>query len=184
MSKRKSTNNFSSILSSLVILMLVVMAVGFLFVMTNNFTTELKNFYVKCGNDTIINDRESFDVVVGKEYKFEVINTLDFSEQGFIVSIYANESEDTNFKFKVDNVETEFAKQGSLSKGFAISTYNDYFKLMINMDLIDMLQIYYPNQTLSNVPTAIDSDIPYFTMAISSKGMAETIKINLNLKSE
>lgn len=184
MSKRKSTNgtDFASMLSMLVILVLVVSAVGFLFIFTNNFTTELKNFYVKCGGDSFIDDRDNFDIVLGKEYKFEVVNTLGGNESGYIVSITSNEK--ANFVFKVDGTDTEFKTVGNIAKGFSLSGYDDYFTFTANMDLQEILQLYYPAQTLTDVPIALDSDIPYFTLTISSKGMAETININFNLISE
>ena len=70
--KRKSTNNLSSFISSLMILMLVGLVVGFLFLSTNNFTTGAKQFYIKCGNNTIFNDVENYNIMQNRQYKFNV----------------------------------------------------------------------------------------------------------------
>ena len=180
--KIKNDSSFATILSSLVILLLVVTAVGFLYIFTDSFTTDLKNFYVKYGNDTIIADRENYDIVIGKEYKFEVINTLDKNENGFVVSITPNEK--ANFVFKVDGVDTEFMSLDNLVKGFYLVGYENYFVFSANMDLQEILELYFWGQNLTEVPTALNTDIPYFTLSISTKDMTQTININFNLISE
>ena len=185
MSKRKSTKtDFSTILSSLFILILVVGVVGFLFIRTDNFTAPLKNFYVICGNDDIMQDRDNFDIVIGKEYKFEITNTLGGADAGYIVSITPNITNESTFAFKVDGTSTNYSDIESLAKGFSIVAYDDYFTLQATMDLKDILQLYYSNNTLTDIPTALNSDIPYFKLVISSKNLTETININFNIKSE
>ena len=185
MSKRKSTD-FSTILSSLFILLLVVGVVGFLFIFTENFTTPLKNFYVACGNDDIIGDRENFDIVLGKQYKFEINSNILNGTQNkkYFVSIVPNETSATSFMYTVDGVQYNFASLESLAKGFSISVYDDYFVLVADSDLQDILQMYYQGQTISGVPTAIDSNLPYFRLVIQNGNLTETININFNLKRE
>lgn len=186
MNKRKLTNDFSTILSSLFILLLVVGVVGFLFIFTENFTTPLKNFYVTCGNDDFISDRENFDIVVGKEYKFEIKTNINVSgtDAKYIVSVVPNETSRTTFSYSVDGTEYNFADLKSLIKGFSVIAYDDYFILIANMDLQEILQLYYPSATLQNVPTALNSDLPYFRLVVQSGDKTETININFNLKSE
>ena len=186
MSKRKSTKDFSTILSSIFILLLVVGVVGFLFIFTENFTTPLKNFYVTCGNDDFISDRENFDIVVGKEYKFEITTNIDVdgTENKYIVSVVPNNTLSTNFEFQLNGETTEFASIESLSKGFVITTYDNYFTLTANNDLPDILELIYADAEISGCPTTIDSDRPYFKLVIQSADKSETININFNLKSE
>lgn len=186
MSKRKSTNDFSTILSSIFILLLVVGVVGFLFIFTENFTTPLKNFYVTCGNDDFISDRENFDIVVGKEYKFKITTNIDVdgTENKYIVSLVPNETSTTTFSYTANGTQKNFGDLESLIKGFSIVAYDDYFILVANMDLKGILEIYHPTQTLENVPTALNSDLPYFRLVIQSADLSETININFNIKSE
>ena len=186
MSKRKSTNNLSTLLSSIFILLLVVGVVGFLFIFTENFTTPLKNFYVTCGNDDFISDRENFDIVVGKEYKFEITTNINVSgtDAKYIVSVVPNETSTTTFTYDVDGTQYNYSDLESLAKGFSIVAYEDYFVFSANMDLLDILQLYYPSTTISGVPTALDSDCPYFRLVIQSADLTETININFNIKSE
>lgn len=182
--KLKNDSGFATILSSLVILLLVVTAVGFLYIFTDSFTTDLKNFYVKYGNDTIIADRENYDIVIGKEYKFEVINTLDENKSGFIVSVVPNETALTTFSFKADGADKNFGEMGNLTKGFSISGTDDYFTFTALNDMPEILKLYFPAQNLTEVPSVIDTGLPYFRLVISTKDMTQTININFNLISE
>ena len=179
--KRKSTNNLSSFISSLMILMLVGLVVGFLFLSTNNFTTGAKSFYLKCGSNTMFNDVENFNILMNKEYRFYV-NTPDGTNNNFIVSVVPNKKAD--FKFLPNGYPANFSETKSLSKGFSIVTYEKYFTLTATMDLIDILNLYYSVQNLIEVPTAIDSGIPYFKLVITAPELGETININFNIKSE
>ena len=186
MSKRKSTNDFSTILSSLIILLLVVGVVGFLFIYTENFTTPLKDFYVTCGNDDFISDRENFDIVVGKEYKFEITTNINVSgtEKKYIVSVVPNETSTTTFSYDVDGTQYNYVDIQSLAKGFSIVAYDDYFTLTARNDLPEILKFYHGTDTIENVPGAIDTDLPYFRLVVQSADLTETININFNLKSE
>ena len=69
--KRKSTNKLSAFLSSTLILLLVAFVVGFLFYFTNNFTSDVKSFYVKIGNQNIVSYKDNFDI----ELRLEKNNT-------------------------------------------------------------------------------------------------------------
>ena len=186
MSKRKSTNDFSTILSSIFILLLVVGVVGFLFIFTENFTTPLKNFYVTCGNDDFISDRENFDIVVGKEYKFEITTNIDVdgTNKKYIVSVVPNETSATTFSYIADGQQYNYVEIDTLIKGFNIVSYDDYFVLTAKNDLLDILKLYHGTYDVSNVPTAINSDLPYFRLVIQSADLSETININFNLISE
>lgn len=183
MSKRKSTNNFSTILSSIIILLLVIGVVGFLFIRTENFTTTLKDFYVRVGNDDIIADRENFDIVVGKEYKFEIVD--NYMSTPLEVSVVPNtDIEESLFDFYVNKVYHQFCYEDSLTSGFEIKAYKDYFTFTANKDLSDIIQLNYPDRTITNCPTAIDSGVPYFRLVVASQDGMQEININFNLKSE
>lgn len=184
MKKRKSNNDVSNVISSIVIMLVVLLIIGFLFIFTNGFSTKLKKFYVQCGKVTIIDNFENYNLELGKEYVFEIHNTLGGNDDGYIVFIKPNETATTSFSFKVDDVAINYSDLNSLAKGFSIVAYEDYFVLTAIMDLPDMLQLYYPNSTLEDIPNAIDSGLPYFTLSISSGNMSETININFNIKSE
>lgn len=185
MKKRKSTN-FSAILSSLFILLLVVGVVGFLFIYTENFTTPLKNFSVRCGNDDFIGDRENFNIVLGKEYKFEIKTNINLSgtEKKYIVSVVPNETSTTAFAFNVDGTAKNYGEIESLGKGFSLVAYDDYFLFTAYKDLPEILNMYYPTSTLENVPSALNSDLSYFRLVVQSADNSETININFNIKSE
>ena len=187
MSKRKSTKtDFSTILSSLFILLLVVGVVGFLFIQTEDFTTPLKNFSVSCGNDDFYSDRENFDIIIGKEYKFNIKTNLNVSgaEKKYIVSVVPNETSTTTFFYSVDGTQYNYVDIQSLAKGFSLVAYKDYFTLTARNDLPEILKAYHGTDAIENVPSALNTDLPYFRLVIQSGDLTETININFNLKSE
>ena len=178
---KKADNKFSTTISSLAIMLLVVLVIGFLFFRTDNFTTGLKTFYVKNGGNTFIGDYANFSIVKGKEYKFEIVSNLDDitnSEKEYTVSIVPNTNV-SDFKFLVDDSEHSFHEITSLTKSFQITAYSDYFILIANKDMQDILQEFYYNQTISNCPTAIDTNIPYFRLVVTSTS-DEVVEININ----
>lgn len=185
MAKRKH-NNFSTIITSVVILLLSLLFVGYLFVYSDNFTTPLKNFYVSVGNDDFISDRANYTIIKGEEIKFNITTNINISgkDTKYIVSVVPNVTEDTYFKFLVGSEEVEFGSIESLSKGFDISCYEDYFILKANLDLPEILSLYYQDEIIADVPTTIDTNKPYFKLVISSVDNTETININFNIKSE
>ena len=184
---KKADNKFSTTISSLAIMLLVVLVIGFLFFRTDNFTTGLKTFYVKNGGNTFIGDYSNFSIIKGKEYKFEIISNMDNltdSEKEYTVSIVPNTNV-SNFKYLVDDTEYSYHEVLSLTKGFQITAYNNYFILIANNDMINILQEYHYNQTISNCPTAIDTNIPYFRLVVTSTSdEVVEININFNIKSE
>lgn len=97
--KNVSNNSIATILSSLVILFLVVISLGYLIVRTDSFSSPSKGFYLKLGDDLIIADRDNMNVVLNKQYKFEIFSDFDLSEteSAFSVSIVPNELYDFSF---------------------------------------------------------------------------------------
>ncbi len=180
----KVKKDISSALSAVVIFILAILCFSFLATFTDNFTAPLKDFYVVCGNDDIMNDRENFDVIKDKEYKFEIVNVLGDSKDDYTVSIVPNDSSVAAFTFKAGDTEKSFQDMESLGKGFLLSSRENYFTLKATKDLPEILQLYYPNETLSDVPKALDSDIPYFRLVVKVVGSDQVLNINFNLVSE
>lgn len=179
MAKRKK--DLSTAITSFLILALVFVVVGFLAIFTDNFSSDLKNFYVKYSSDTIIDDRENFTIKLNKEYEFEVVNTLS-ENKGYIVKIIPNDNQ--NFTYYADATEMQFKDLTSLAKGFSIVADEDSFTLTATMDLPQILKLYHNNNTLSNVPQALNTNKPYFRLVIMTSDYSEEININFNIKSE
>lgn len=188
MSYRKSTkSNFASILSSLVILMLVALVVGFLFVRTDGLTTGYKQFYVQCGNDTFMQDRENFSIVLGREYKFDIHNESDSitrQESSYQVKVVPNAISSTTFSFSVDGTTYNYGDLTSLSSQFVINAYDDYFTFKAIDDLTEIMQDKYNTENVVGCPTALNSGLPYFRIVITNVDNSENININFNIKSE
>ena len=142
MKKRKSTSNTSNVISNFVIMLVVLLSLGFLFVFTNNFTTPLKNFYVSCGKVVFTHEFKNYNLVMNKEYKFEIHNVLEGEDSGYGLMVKPNITKETDFEFKVDGNATKYSDIQSLAKGFSIVAYEDYFTLTaifrVNLNLQSM----------------------------------------------
>ena len=89
---KKKKNKFATILSLIVVLLLVFGFVGLLVFFTDNFDTDLKRFYVRCGNDVIVADRDKFSIKMNEEYKFFVGSELEdlTGNTEYVVSVIPN----------------------------------------------------------------------------------------------
>lgn len=183
--RKKSNTNFTSLLSGLVILMIVVVVLGFLFFRTDGLTTSLKQFYVKYGNEIIVGDVDNFNVVLNKEYKFEICSETDDIAQvrNYYVSVIPN-SNVKSFEFNVDDVSYNYSDITSLTSGFIINASDKYFTFKANTDLLGLLQEKYNSDNVSNVPNSLDTLIPYFRLVITKTDIKDVININFNIKSE
>lgn len=184
--RKSNVRNISSAISAILILIVTLGVLGFIVIRTDSFTTPLKGFYVSYKKDNIIGDRENMDIVIGKEYKFDIHTSenVDGSANKYIVTIKPNDVSAARFTFEADGEQIEYSSLTSLAKGFSIVAYDDYFVFTANKDLPELLSLYYPTKTLSGVPSALDTNVPYFRITIESADKAEAINVNFNLRSE
>lgn len=101
-----------------------------------------------------------------------------------MVSVVPNESAVASFTFKAGETDVNYQDMENLGKGFTLIPYDDYFTFTANKDLQEILQLYYPDKTVSGVPTALNSDIPYFRLVVKTSDSKQVININFNLASE
>lgn len=183
---RKKKSKIATILSLFVVLILVFGFVGLLVFFTDNFDTDIKQFYIRCGNDYIVATRENFSMKINEEYKFEVGSELEdlTGETDYVVSVIPNITSSTVFTFKIDGLPYEYEDVKSLTKGFEIKSYDGYFTFKATQELKDVLQMYFNGQTLTDVPDVIDSKIPYISLIVQSVKSEDFVRINISLKSE
>lgn len=164
---------------------MVVFVVGFLFLFTNNFTTDIKTFYLKIDDTQVITDFIDYEFVKDKEYKISIVEPIT---QGSIynISVVPNSSDSKCiFSFQADNVLKDYTYISSLTDGFNIQLFDNYFIFSATKDLNEVLQLKYPDKELTGVPeTAIDTGIRYFTLLVEKKDSNQCIKINFKLVSE
>lgn len=183
--KRKTDSHFANFISSIAIFVIAILVISFFAFKTDGFKNELIPFYVKCGNNTFVKKVSTFDIVLNEPYKFEIISSIDIEEEtNFSVSIVPNATENNDFSFKVDGVEHSFSELKSLSYGFIFKQYENYFILRSILDLPEIIKSYFPNSSITDVPSAVDSGVYYFKLSISIKDTSEEINIYFNLLSE
>lgn len=186
-SKQKSSSGtIFAFLSSLILIMLVLVFVGFTYRSTDSFSKSMQTFYVRYDSETI-SDNEYFDILLNTEYVFDVFDTSYFvrgEKVSFNVKVVAIHNSDTSFEYKVDDNVYCYSYLVDLSSGFDIVKNDGYFTFLATMDMQDILSLYYPNQVVSECPTMINSEISYMKLQILSADGENEININLRFKSE
>ncbi len=182
---KKTNNGTATAISSFLIFLLVVLVIGFFAFRTDNFTTGMKDFYVSQGGKNIISDEDNFEIVIGKEYKFEIHNEFEKisnTDSNYYVQVAPNDKND--FNFYIDNIKKSFIEIESLSKFFIINSYDNYFTFKAtNIELFDMLVSIYETENIVDCPTLINSGFDYLRLIVSSSDN-EIININFNIRSE
>lgn len=187
MKYKKTDSGITKILSSLIMIMLVVFAVGFLYYSTNSFSAPIQTFYVKC-EEGLIKDTAKLDIVLNKEYKFEVfdvVSSVKGEKAKYSANVKFNQAIDSTFDYKVggENYCSSYFNS-NLNKGFEITKNDGYFTFKADKDIDDILSLYYQNQFISSCPSAVDTDISYFILEIISANGSDTINIEFKLLSE
>ena len=176
MAKRQKSG-LTTILSIFAVLLVVVGVAGLISNFTGNQTTSQNRFYVKYDNEEITSDIENFEMVVGRDYKFEIGSNVN-------VYVIPNNTPETAFTYSVNDTNYNYTDMENISKGFSITASDNYFVFKATKDLQDILRMFYssPLQVINNVPTAINSGLPYFKLVIQSADELQTININFSLR--
>ena len=172
-------------ISTILILLILLSAVGFIAKFTGGFTGEFKTFYVTFGDEMILNDRENFELGTEREYAFGVKYTfgkLNRNQKlGYHVQVLPNATEETEFTFSdAEGQEHKYSEVKDLAKGFEIEKSENGFTMLAQADLPEILSGDY-GENLSGVPQAINSDKAYFALVVSSQNQASKIKITFTL---
>lgn len=186
--KQKTRRRISTATNAIVAIFIVLLllgVVGFFAFFTNNFTSDFKTFYVKVRGETILNDKEHYEISVNEEYRFDIGYTFGFFNKdqklGYHVKIVPNITDETKFDFTINGEKYGYEGETDLTQGFDVKQYDDYFTITATKDLPDILQSMYPNKTLTDVPNAINSGQDYFMLLIYSEDETTRIAIKFEL---
>ena len=172
-------------ISTIVILLILLSAVGFIAKFTGGFKGEFKTFYVTFGDEMILNDREDFELGTEREYAFGVKYTFGKpngnQKLGYHVQVLPNVTEATEFTFSdAEGKAHRYSEVKELTKGFEIGKSENGFTICAKSDLPEILIGDY-GEDLSGVPQAINSDKAYFALVVSSGDQSSKITITFKL---
>lgn len=188
----RKKNNISTVLSVFVLVIAIMGIVGLLLTLTNNLNSPLKSFCVTVGDDKIVADRSNFEIELGKEYVFDIEENFkienDEKTPDYSVYVLPNKDvSDSNFMFLSEqdntNLKVNYLSMTNLAKGFSISKIDEKensFTFKADLDLPDIISVYYQGLRCDTCPRAINSGIDFFTLLIRSDN-DETLSINFNL---
>ena len=186
----KKKKNFVNFLFSVLVLLLLIGAYFGVSYFSNNFTTEIKTFYLACGvegvekeKEMIINDDESYDLFMGIPYHFDVNYTFSANDGDYSVRVIPFFEDVSDFRFLVNGKTKRYSDIPDLSAGFKIEKNQGYFTFMITQDLQGVLQTVYETRNISEVKSFVDSDSSYFAIVVSSIDGSKNLTLGINVKS-
>ena len=137
------------IITFILIVVILLGAIGFLAYNTENFTEEVKTFYVECDGKQVMKSSDGFKMT--KEEPMTVKVKYAFSsENGYSVKVVPNSIAGKDFGFKVDGQVYSYQAEKDLTKGFEVTYEKDYFVIKPKGNLTEILQAIYPNSEIED----------------------------------
>ena len=132
--------NITKIISSILLLMLFVGALGMISHFTNGFKEEFKTFYVTYAGEDILSEKSTLKLPRGEEHRFEVTYMFEGLEEEletkeYYVEIISNVEKGKEFEYTIDGEKIAYVDGMYLTKAFQIDIQDRYFIITIPKDL-------------------------------------------------
>ncbi len=179
-------SNAGKIIAIIAVVLVLVIAIGFVFKFTNGFTRDFSTFYVSVDENDIMNSADGYYMTSGKPLNVQVKNALtdDYSEIEYKVKVIPNAVEDKDFDFVLDGEKYSFQMEKDLTKAFEIKRGEDgsFSVTPKGNTLTELLQAVYEDSEIENCDVAAYKDM--FTLVISTEDEKFAIKIDFAVGSE
>ena len=178
------TKKISKTIIGLLLAVGVFVLFGFFGTFTNGFTSEFKTFYVQHGDRIITSDIDGFEVRYNEPTTFKVGYSL--GELGgvndFNVEVYANATSETDFEYKVGGRTFRYvALKDPLTKCFDVVKTEEGFTFTVRAELLEILEEYYLDQEVENVPIIGNVEKDYLKVVVSTPDNSMQIAIGLRV---
>lgn len=187
--RRKASNGFSTILSSIIVVLIMCLGLSFVYQRTNEFTSGFKSFYVEYGDTMFVSEENNeMTMKVGETYKFKVGSTIDEisnGERNYKVSVIANPNEDCPIYAcsYSGSCDIKYLRDVNLNNYFSFTYGEDYFTINDTTGTLNdyLMSIYSDYDFIDYEQNYIYGEEPYFRLVITSLKDVETINIDFNL---
>lgn len=166
MSAKRKMGTTASILSYVIIALVILAGIGFLIYFTNGLTTDFQTFYVKTGETVIRQNTRNFVLTQDRENRFEVRSSLGAKVE-YQVEVFSYAEDDNEFVYLVDGKAEKFMTGQDFTRAFEISIFDGYFIIQWTEDMKKILQAYYPDRELAQVPDIQASATDYFVLIVT-----------------
>lgn len=165
--KKKSGGVLLKVIVLLLVIVLLVGAIMFISKLSNNFTDDIKTFYLVVDGEIITSDAMNMSLL---DKKIEV-HSLSV-DKSFTYKIVAKQSR--NFTFTVDGVEHAFADKTDYSDSFEVDKSNNSLKIATT-NLTSILNNVY--KTNVEMPY-LNEEVCYFTLVVTSADGKKSISVD------
>lgn len=165
----------SKIIIWLLLIVFFVAAFMFIKVFSNNFTTDIKTFYVKLDGEIITTDQQNVKLANKTIEVHSLIDDVTQDKKGFKYQIVRNTSVE-NFMFYADGERKTFSDNQDYSSAFEAQVTKTTLSLQMT-SLLQVLRNVYGTQNIE-LPETIRKDVCYFTLKITSSDGQKEIKLD------
>ena len=171
-------NSTIKIITYIAILLVAVLAIGFVVFITNGFTEKPKSFYVDINGNKVASSASGYLLENDKPLKCKV-KFLSSDKKGYTVQILSAKSD---FAYTIDGENCGFTGEEDFTDCFVITKTGDDFTVETVGNLIAVLQSKNPDAKVDYDRKAVpDEDL--FTLVITSESDKATIKIGFRVPS-
>lgn len=178
MAKGNKKTRFLDIVVVIIAILVLIVLLGFIARMTNNFTDDFKTFYVSRDNNiyATLDDCTQYQGETAKynvNYTFAGRNT----NTNYFVKIVANTTAQTEFTYTVDGKDYKFTVSDTdYSKAFGVEVYDGYFTVTMPDTMQEVIESMHPDSavTISDEVDLVKNS--YFNIVVTSyNGKAQTV---------
>lgn len=150
------------IVSVFLYVILIVLLFGMIGLMLKYVDNRQRDFYVKYGNETLVNEKTGIELPKNI-YSVFYCNTLTGQSFDYDVQVFLNVKNFENFDFSVDNNRKNFKNdftEYDCAELFSVSKFDTYFILFVpnGISVEKIIQLKYPGTKITDIPN-INLDI-------------------------
>ena len=169
-----------------ILLIVSILGVGVFFLLkhTDNFSSDLKTFYVEYENHHLATESDTV-YCQRATYRFDIVypfNFLNKEQKGYSVKVVPNVKAETA-EYVIDGNFYSFTEIRDVTKAFNIRCEETYFTLSIPKDFTikNVLETIYPDKTIEIDDEYLTSDEPFYTLIITSYDGSKQCNINFGI---
>ena len=169
----KKTKRSKHILRNIALLLLfAILVVGavLVFRFTGGMNEDFKMYYLRYGNESILNERSEMQFNSNNDYRFDVVNTFGSLQGDVVFDVAVKANSEVNFEYTV-NGETKSWNDPTLDFTEYFVTKNDKsFTFNSEIKSIDeLMRLVYPEAEVV-LPSKLNTTIYPFDLIVSSSG--------------
>ncbi len=177
--KRKKNKRIISLIASLLVVILLLGAIGFIAKFTNGFTSDMQTFYLSVDGKDVLSYSSGHVSNTTNPLKVDVkyLSLDDIND--YSVKVIPNVNTEENLEFYVNGAKYSLKHEKDLTAGFDIVKEDGFFTITPKGGLTDVLSAVYPDRTINNCDNEIYDNM--FVLLVTSYDEACTVRLAFSI---